>query len=542
MLRSAVRERTFGFFSASQMQCNWLLLVQCVSQSFSLCIKFGIPGKKMLIMLALALALLSSHVAMMETLLMHRDSTDIKDKIIELQCLARCENSTQSQRCLDSCKLELLRAPRAGSCPSSMLLARQARLSCLDNCGHDHDCIEVHKCCPSTCGPICVEALGVRNSTQLPPIPQILRYKLPRSHKVELTIKSSLLPYYFHVEVRSHIGRLFAPRKLGAWQSQPVEKILETIDGHSKFMDIFFNIRPGRWYQVRVAAVNAHGFRGYSQPSHAFTLASNPKPPKPPSDLKIISKQYDGRHFVSVKLIWCPSKSNLPVEKYKIFWSLYVKSDEGSLIRFEAYVKDTHQFEIKKLLPNSSYYIQVQAMSISGSRRLKSDKKALLYNTTLQAPVDPFEALDCSTPNSIRHRNHHGFTEISSTSVPTTIHSPTTSAALELNSAAYEVRFRLNRKFGMIVQILGFQPHKEKVYELCPQETNCEQREFSAIRVKKDSLEFSKLKYNTTYVLKALRPNPNSVLDDTRNAFTFTTPKCDNFRKRFPKMQIRCSD
>lgn len=29
-------------------------------------------------------------------------------------------------------------------------------------------------------------------------------------------------------------------------------------------------------------------------------------------------------------------------------------------------------------------------------------------------------------------------------------------------AATYEVGFRLNRKFGMIVQILGFQPHKEK--------------------------------------------------------------------------------
>ncbi|KAH8388638.1 hypothetical protein KR093_011740, partial [Drosophila rubida] len=501
----------------------------------------------------------STNGAMVHSLHQQRqrhDSTDIKDKIIELQCLARCENITSlaqhahiqlhPQRCLDQCRLELLRAPRAGSCPSSKHLMRQAQLSCLDNCAHDHDCIEVHKCCASSCGPVCVEPLGVRNDTQLPPIPKILRYKLPRSHKVELTIESSLLPYYFHVEVRSHIGRLFASRKLGVWQSQQVEKILETTNGRSKFMDISFNIRPGRWYQVRVAAVNAQGFRGYSQPSHAFTLASYPKPPKAPNDLKIVSKHYDGRNYMSVKIVWCPSKSNLPVEKYKITWALYVRTEDGSLIKDEAYVKDSHQFEIKKLQPNSSYYIQVQAMSISGSRRLKSEKKSLLYNTTLQAPVEPLGTLQCS---SLRHRHHHlhnsQLSEISST--PTIYElglGRTTTSAAELNSASfhYDVRFRLNRKFGMIVQILGFQPHKEKVYELCPQETNCEQREYNAIRVKKDSLEFSKLKYNTTYVLKALRPSPNSVLDDTRNAFTFTTPKCNNFRKRFPKMQIRCSD
>lgn len=33
-----------------------------------------------------------------------------------------------------------------------------------------------------------------------------------------------------------------------------------------------FYLRPGRWYQVRVAAINAYGFRGYSEPSQAFTL------------------------------------------------------------------------------------------------------------------------------------------------------------------------------------------------------------------------------------------------------------------------------
>ncbi|XP_064549721.1 anosmin-1 [Drosophila montana] len=505
----------------------------------------------MLFMLALALALLGSRASDASSALhqRQRDSTDIKEKITDLQCLARCENKTPAtlQRCLDPCKLELLRAPRAGSCPSSALLARQARLSCLDNCVYDHDCLEVQKCCASACGPVCAEPLGVRNASQLPPIPKILRYKLPRSHKVELTIELSLLPCYFHVEVRSHIGRIFTPRKLGMWQSQPTEKILETRDGPSKLMDIFFNIRPGRWYQVRVAAVNAFGFRGYSQPSHAFTLASNPKPPKAPNDVRVTSKHYDGRRYMSVKVVWCPSKSNLPVEKYKITWSLYVSSADQQIYTLYAYVRDTHQFEIKKLRPNSSYYIQVQAMSIIGLRRLKSEQTALLYNTTLQLD-EPYAApLDCSN-HHVRHKYHHrpaaAAEEISSTPAVNPINevARATTTPAELGNGSYEVRFRLNRKFGMIVQILGFQPHKEKVFELCPQETKCEHREFSAIRVKKDSLEFSKLKYNTTYVLKALRPSPNSVLEDTRNAFTFTTPRCENFRQRFPKMQIKCSD
>lgn len=121
-----------------------------------------------------------------------------------------------------------------------------------------------------------------------------------------------------------------------------------------------------------MAAVNEYGFRGYSQPSHAFTLPNSksnrifsidpsmipllaisyadPKPPKPPNDLKIVAKQYDGRRYVSVKLIWCPSKSNLPVEKYKIFWSRYVNSREGSIDTDEVYVKDVSALVTHPLL------------------------------------------------------------------------------------------------------------------------------------------------------------------------------------------------
>jgi len=81
---------------------------------------------------------------------------------------------------------------------------------------------------------MCVEPLGVRNNTQLPPIPKILYFRRSRGHAVDLKIESSLLVYYFHVEVRSHIGRHFAARKLGPWQWQKVEKTMEENIGHSK--------------------------------------------------------------------------------------------------------------------------------------------------------------------------------------------------------------------------------------------------------------------------------------------------------------------
>jgi len=127
----------------------------------------------------------------------------------------------------------------------------------------------------------------------------------------------------------------------------------------------------------------------------------------------------------------------------------------------------THQFEIKKLLPNSSYYIQVQAISYIGSRRLKSEKLSMLFNTTLQ-PLEPITPLLCSgNGNGNRRRHHHISSSISSservtTPAPAGLNEVSPNIANRTTAASYEVGFRLNRKFGMIVQILGFQPHKEK--------------------------------------------------------------------------------
>uniref|UniRef100_A0A1A9X196 Anosmin-1 n=1 Tax=Glossina brevipalpis TaxID=37001 RepID=A0A1A9X196_9MUSC len=359
-----------------------------------------------------------------------RNNVYLRDKIIELQCYARCETATITQfdKCLKQCQLELIKAPRRGYCPFNSIFKNMniplQGLSCLYNCSYDYDCPEVHKCCQSTCGSVCVEPWGVRDDTLLPPIPKIEEYTLIKyEQKVEINCTINSLQtnstYFFHVESRHHVGHSLRPRKFGAWQYQPVDKIAELHDYNSKLFStkIGFHLRAVHWYQVRVAAINAYGFRGYSEPSQAFTLPnrklikksvgcelryekifksklqSDPKPPKPPADLKVVSSHFDGKHY-TVKIVWCTSKSNLPIEKYKIIWALYVKTKDESFISNETYVKERHQYEISNLLPDSSYYIQVQAMSINGRRRLKSEPRFMLYNTTT-APTHAYKPLKC---------------------------------------------------------------------------------------------------------------------------------------------------
>lgn len=169
---------------------------------------------------------------------------DVRDQILELQCHAKCQESVRNNAdykpCLKKCQSDMIKAPRRGYCPvmqnaifQNINVQPLQKLSCLDNCSYDFDCPEVQKCCNSTCGPVCMYPIGVRDDSLLPPIPKISKCALiPREQKVEITIQSNS-SYYFHVEIRYHIGSLLSPRKFGPWQYQLVDKLAEMLNLNS---------------------------------------------------------------------------------------------------------------------------------------------------------------------------------------------------------------------------------------------------------------------------------------------------------------------
>lgn len=179
---------------------------------------------------------------------------DVRDKILELQCYAKCHETgvgsggsggsstryADYESCRKQCQIDMIKAPRRGYCPvmqnaifQNINIQPLQKLSCLDNCSYDFDCPEVQKCCSSACGPVCMQPIGVRDDSLLPPIPKILKCTLlAREQKVEITLQSNS-SYYFHVEIRHHIGSLLSPRKLSSWQYQPVELLAEILDLNS---------------------------------------------------------------------------------------------------------------------------------------------------------------------------------------------------------------------------------------------------------------------------------------------------------------------
>lgn len=66
------------------------------------------------------------------------------------------------------------------------------------------------------------------------------------------------------LEERHHLGRFYNEPLLGEWH--PIHSSRKTS------IDIKNIIKPGYWYQFRLAAVNVHGTKGFSEESEGFKL------------------------------------------------------------------------------------------------------------------------------------------------------------------------------------------------------------------------------------------------------------------------------
>ncbi|KAJ3664596.1 hypothetical protein Zmor_000152 [Zophobas morio] len=121
----------------------------------------------------------------------------------------------------------------------------------------------------------------------------------------------------FVIEERHHTGHNFIEKHLSDWsfcgRSPRPSQILKTI------------VKPGRWYQFRVAAVNENGTKGFSDTSPVFNIAVNadvgPRPPKPPQNVTVSGLWSTSNGTLMGELRWSPPRSDLPIQRYKVFWS-----------------------------------------------------------------------------------------------------------------------------------------------------------------------------------------------------------------------------
>ncbi|KAI5637763.1 fibronectin type III domain-containing protein [Phthorimaea operculella] len=315
-----------------------------------------------------------------------------KDPISKTRCDLMCYDakSDEKSRCRSQCRL---RQEKPGTCPASD--SPKWAQACVTACNMDSQCDGTQRCCRHGCGSTCSEPVDLLTKAGLPPMPVLEETKEKRksvivkwSNGVGDAARAVPGKILYLLEEQHHLGPKYEEARLGPWTL-----LLRTNKTKASLRNL---LKPGRWYRFRVAAVSAAGTRGFSQPSSPFTPRKGPRPPPPPKKLKV-QPIWSSNGTITVCLEWQEPKSDLPVMRYKVFWSRRVRGLGGELdsvlVNHEIVPKEKHHIDIKDLLPNSMYFFQVQTISQFGLGRLRSDKAAIFYNTTSSNDF-PAESLD----------------------------------------------------------------------------------------------------------------------------------------------------
>lgn len=481
------------------------------------------------------------------------------DNLLIARCRSKCTNTYDKMMCEGSCIREYLENSsykKYGDCPKDPL--NRLETICLNTCqSTDYHCPGVEKCCNHSCGMSCQAPMGLEQVRGLPPIPfHVVLREAGKSFRMaqiqwDISLEEEMTSaIFFVVESRHHIGISFAERRLeNDWQKHTPVVIYEVNrQGNQKRYIGEIKLKPGRWYQARIAAVNEHGTRGYSVVSKEFQLSKKPNPPQPPKNVTLGPLMLNANGTYNRKVTWMLPRSDLPVEKYKISWSLYLnassvsRAGNSSLFKETATVSaPTRHYEIKGLQPNSIYYLQIHAISVYGKRRLKSAASSELMDTAVEhgAGTKP-PSLDNMLMNDASYRRpKSGSPSISYKFIP--------------------------RKTGLTVRLAWQDKSPTGRYRLhlCRGTRDCLSRPMVSdshdVVVKKTSYEFTRLDFDTKYTVGLKHNRKRFVMAHQQqqqhqhraggglqpagydSVRTFVTPKCEHYRKAHPDVILECT-
>ncbi|XP_044258305.1 anosmin-1 isoform X2 [Tribolium madens] len=291
-------------------------------------------------------------------------------------------NSSTYTQCVKSC----LAAPfnKPGRCPQNGKILSPFDAVCLTTCTQDNQCPNLKKCCRHSCGVTCQHPEELLSAVGIPPIPQDIKLTeglRKRTVHIEwnpgLQYGENSEVVLYLLEERHHTGRNFIEEHLSEWsqcgQTNKTSHILRNV------------VKPGRWYQFRVAAVNENGTKGFSDNSPTFSVSARPRAPRAPQNMTVSSLWSDSNGTLIGELCWAPPLSDLPIQKYKVFWSRRLHGDKALnsvLVNQRVVPKEQTRFLLQNLQPNSLYFLQIQALAQYGKSRLKGEKSGLVLNTT----------------------------------------------------------------------------------------------------------------------------------------------------------------
>uniref|UniRef100_A0A671PZG2 Anosmin-1-like n=1 Tax=Sinocyclocheilus anshuiensis TaxID=1608454 RepID=A0A671PZG2_9TELE len=285
--------------------------------------------------------------------------------------------------CLTSCEfLRSVQMLKPGDCPAPERASGFAA-ACVESCETDAECTELKRCCPNGCGHTCQIPKNPYKGSPLKPRKELLFVEQP-SGLLEVRWSSrfnvSVEPVLYVLQRRWNFG--IHPSEDDATPWQDVAQVAEE-------RVLLSDVRPSRWYQFRVAAVNVHGTRGFTAPSKHFRSSRDPSPPPAPSGLRATRITTGPGGLLTVRISWTlPAEPDVPVHLYKIYWSWTVPGKSAMLSRRRSRRRKTSDgarssVDLEGLQANSSYSVEVQAVSYWGQIRLKSARTSVQFNTQL---------------------------------------------------------------------------------------------------------------------------------------------------------------
>ncbi|XP_029104762.1 anosmin-1-like isoform X2 [Scleropages formosus] len=344
---------------------------------------------------------LALHIAQLAAAFRNLQSDDV---------LGWCENHRRCSQCLQPCKelwetrrvlshkacekqqecvasaefLASVRIQRQGDCPAPQRASGFAA-ACVESCAADHECTGSRKCCSNGCGQTCQIPANLYKGVPMKP-KKDLTFLEDQQGQLTVTWVSrfnvSVEPVLYILQKRWNYGIHPSEDEATPWQT-----VLMTMEDRAVLKDV----RPHRWYQFRVCAVNSQGTRGFTTPSRHFFSSRDPLPPERPRNVRRgnFSVQADGT--VSVLLLWDPAREeDLPVHHYKVTWSTRMshRMDEDKKENSRVTGRAASETELKGLQPNTAYKVQIQAIAYWGQKRLKSAKSQLTFITAPAGPAD----------------------------------------------------------------------------------------------------------------------------------------------------------
>uniref|UniRef100_A0A3Q4AUP8 Uncharacterized protein n=1 Tax=Mola mola TaxID=94237 RepID=A0A3Q4AUP8_MOLML len=311
------------------------------------------------------------------------------------QCLEPCKDSWETERkrncrelcevrynathweCATSCEfIQSVLAVKQGTCPPPERASGFAA-ACVESCDHDRECPAQKKCCSNGCGHTCQAPRDPNKGAPLKPRKELSFEELP-SGQLEVRWSSrfniSAEPVIYVLQSRWNFGIQPSEDAATPWQV-----VAQTTEQGARLSDI----RPGRWYQFRVSAVNTRGSRGFTTPSkHIHTKRDPPSPPAP-SELRVANMSFGPGRDVSARLQWSvPADLDVPVHHYKVSWSwtaltlmlsFSITSNHGACVQ--------SQVELDSMRSNRSYSVEVQAVSYWGQTQLKGPRAIIHFST-----------------------------------------------------------------------------------------------------------------------------------------------------------------